>query len=443
MPLAAPPQVLGVTTPDETADTSLIEFQPDPGEGAVYALLHEIYTPDGLIYEISLPQSGVRGVEVLGSGGEETIPDMLRFPVRRLVRGGNVSGASGEGTPEVLGIGDLITDVAERAVVKHVLHVIKAPVDSTLRQFIQRTEGEASVVPIEPDGTLGPPLESHDAWRARFDPAREHRVLLFVHGFASNVEKSLPRKWVAAFGPRYDAVLGYNHPTITPDPIQNAAKLLEMVPPDVQLRVDVVAHSRGGLVARSLVELQPNSPRLQVEHLLTCGAPHAGTLLADSDYWDRLISIGFTTASWLVKSSGVGLGAVFVPRLLELLLRAGSQFVLDLPGVEAMEPESLFLKQLNAPSDLAERVRYAAVVADFQPLALEHINYREALASLAAQVFMRTPNDLIVPTESMRSIDEPATVLPAGTVHTANNHHFFYFEPQEVQDFAEAFLFHT
>lgn len=432
---ASSPAVLGSMEAVDTEEPSMVEFQPDPEEGAVYAMLHEIQTPDGMVYDMTLPQAGVQGV-VLGTA-EDTIPGMLYFPVRRRVSGG----VPPQTPPGVLGgVGEIVSAVGGGEIVKHVLHIIKAPVEHTLRQVIEAWEGEPSIVPLTPDGTIGEPLTSFEDWRARFDPAREHRILLFIHGFGSNVERSLPTEWVRAFAPNYDAVLGYDHPTLTYDPVQNAAALLQRVPPDVRLNVDIVAHSRGGLVGRSLVELQPASPRLAIQRLITCGAPHAGTLLADQDRWDRLISIGFTAASWLTAFSGAGTVATFVPRALELVLRAGSQFVFDLHGLQVMSPSSAFLQQLNAPSDLEQRVRYATVVSDFNPFHVEQFNYREALTSFATQVFMQTANDLIVPTQSMSSIDKPDSSLLSGRIFESRINHFSYFNQQDIQDFAEAFL---
>jgi hypothetical protein len=200
-----------------------------------------------------------------------------------------------------------------------------------------------------------------------------------------------------------------------------------------------MAHSRGGLVTRSLVELQEMTPKFNIQRLITFGSPHGGTLLADHEHWDRLISIGFTTISWLTRASGAGTLISFLPKGLEFLLRAGSQFVFDLPGVNAMDPDSDFLKKLNAPGDLAQRVRYAAVTSDFNPHMVEQRSFRQSLTAMAAQVFLRTPNDLVVPTPSMSHIDPDASPL-GGRIYQANINHFMYFTRGDVQDFTSEYL---
>ncbi len=445
-----PPTVLGAAEEDAAAEMGMVEFQPDPGENACYAMLHEIHTPEGVICDITLPMAGA-DVPVL-SRGDALIPGPLRFPVHMVMSGpprpsdDRLSrGERDRGGPSVLGgvgdlIGDFIPDVVEEFATKHVLHILKAPIDAALRHVIEQFEEKPFVMMLGRDGSFLRPLSSAEEWRARFHPGREHRVLLFIHGFNSNLENSNPVYWIEELGTRYDAILGYNHPTITRDPIQNAVELLSMVPPDVRLNVDVVAHSRGGLVARSLVELQPIDPKLNIQRIITCGSPHAGTNLADRGNWDQFVSIGFTAANWIGRATGAGLAFGFVSQGLEFILRAGSQSLFDLPGIEAMDPASPFLRKLNAPGDMLQHVPYAVVVSDFKP-AGEQSKLVQALTSMAANVFFRVENDLIVPTNSMSHIDEPHRSLPPEHVFSTNVDHFAYFsEHPEIRSFGVNFL---
>ena len=439
-PDAAGPGVLGPgggPEEEEAARVATLEFQPDPQEGAVYALVHEIHTPDGIVYDVTLPEiSG--SPAVLGPGGAG--PAALRFPVHRLVSAG--SGSASESGPAVLGLRDTLVEQAVNLTVKHVLHLVKAPVEQYLIERIAAAETQPQVLPVGLDGRLGGALLGYEAWRSLFAPGREHRVLLYIHGFISNADNSLPRAWLSAFGSAYDAVLAYDHPTISRDPFTNAADLLAQIPDDIRLNVDLVAHSRGGLVSRSLIELQELAPKLNVARLLTCGAPHAGTLLADRGRWDRLVSIGMSGASWLAAATGAGGAVAFIPKLLEFVLRAASQMIFDLPGIAAMVPGGPFLARLNAAGEatLAERARYAAVVSDFDLARVTQLGFREGLRSLALQAFMRVSNDLIVPTESMSSIDLPRALQLGGRVFQTEVDHFSYFRAPDAQSFAEQFL---
>ncbi|WUI60523.1 hypothetical protein OG774_22620 [Actinomycetospora sp. NBC_00405] len=51
----------------------------------------------------------------------------------------------------------------------------------------------------------------------------------------------------------YDGrIIAFDHPTASVPPEQNAKALLRLIPDDVHLELDIVCHSRGGLVARIL-----------------------------------------------------------------------------------------------------------------------------------------------------------------------------------------------
>lgn len=419
--------------PDAAASDEIaaIEFVPDPSEAAVYLMLQEIETPDGMIYEVSLPEPPVvQPDDVLGSASDS---GTLRFPIHRLVGGGD--GGVVLGGPLEAAAGDFVRDVIFRRVV----HMLRAPVAPALNELIADREGPPAMVLIAPDATLLGPLDGPEMWRRHFEPGREHRVLIFIHGFSSNVRESLPRAWVRSIAERYDAVLAYNHPTFSADPLQNARDLLALIPDDLRLSADIVAHSRGGLVPRALIELLPATPKLSVQRVLTCGAPHSGTAIVAQQRWDQLASIVLTTTSWLLQATGATPLAI-VPDLLEYLLRAGGQFFFDLPGINAMAPGSEFLAQLNAAND-RHPVPYATITSDFEPGAIAQSSFREALQAMATRAFLGEPNDLVVPTASMSAIDPPFSPQIAGWIIRLNINHHGYFDDPDALRFMRQFLF--
>lgn len=433
----AAPGVLGATGAIED-EVALLTYQPDPAEDGAFLLLHEIETADGTIYDVSLPLPPLAAEAESGILGG-AVP-ALRFPVRQLV---NVSPRAAEGEGGVLGgIGETIVDAAGSVIFKQVLHMLRAPLVPALRQFVAEREGPALSYLVNPDGTMGQPLPDFQAWRAALTPGVPQRVLLFVHGFLSTAEASLPHTWMRDFAPHYDALIAYSHPTIATGPVQNAADLLAQIPDDLRLNADIVAHSRGGVVARSLIELLPSAEKLVPARLLSCGAPHAGTLLGQFQRWDRLASIALTAASWIMKATGVAAPLAFVPKLLEYLLRAGGQFFFDLPGVNALDPDSAFIQELNmpaAPGSLGT-VPYAVVTSAFDALRIEQPSFRDALGQLAVKAFIGAPNDLIVHTPSMSSIDLPERHKLEAWTYAANVNHFAYFDHPDIQAFAGRFL---
>ena len=82
-------------------------------------------------------------------------------------------------------------------------------------------------------------------------------------------------------------VVVFDHPSVHVDPDANVRHLLELLPPDRPAVVDVVAHSRGGLVARRLDAAQPAAaagrPAPVVRRLIHVATPNAGTCATPSD----------------------------------------------------------------------------------------------------------------------------------------------------------------
>ena len=92
---------------------------------------------------------------------------------------------------------------------------------------------------------------------------------------------------------RYEGrVIAFDHPTLADSPIDNARAFLTAVG-NHKLEIDVVCHSRGGLVARSIVERPEDLAKLgknvSVGTAVLVGATTNGTDLADVDRWNQLI----------------------------------------------------------------------------------------------------------------------------------------------------------
>jgi hypothetical protein len=331
----------------------------------------------------------------------------------------------------VLGLEDVVGGALADVVTKRVLQVVKSPIDNALLATVRHFEPAPRVLAWR--GAFQP-LDGFDAWRALLRAGHEQRVLLYVHGFNSSIAAGGGALLVPKFADRYDAILGYDHPTLGLSPLDNARQLLDMIPDDLQLSVDLVAHSRGGLVIRSLVELLDWTPKLRPVRLVTAGSPHAGTRLADPEHWDRLVSMGMTLGSWLASIGG---GAFWAPKLLEFVLKAAAQGIFSLPGLAAMIPGGEFVQQLNAPGapGMDERVRYGAVTSSFAINNVAQQGFRQAFTALAVQAFMGEPNDLVVHTASAIEIDKLSRTLAPDQQFRTTVDHGSYFQDAEVADF--------
>src|SRR5258706_7215181 len=123
------------------------------------------------------------------------------------------------------------------------------------------------------------------------------RSLLFVHGTFSSCDAffAITPDVMAELGRRYEGRLfAFNHPTMSADPTANARQLLDSIGTQSGMTVDIVCHSRGGLVAREIAE-QGRAKGVSVGRIIMVGVPNGGTTLADKDHMlgliDRLTTI--------------------------------------------------------------------------------------------------------------------------------------------------------
>ena len=217
------------------------------------------------------------------------------------------------------------------------------------------------------------------------------RALLLVHGTFSTAHGGfghLPRETMAELHRRYDGrVAAFDHHSISVSPKENADLLARLVPDGTAVEVDVVTHSRGGLVGREIAA----ADALDVAGLVMVAAPNAGTVLADrrhlSDLLDR-----FTNLAQFVPDNGVTdtLGLIFA-----VVKQAAVGAVGGLDGLTSMDPTSDYLAELNARPAPAAALR--AVAADYEPPQGAPLA-RVARDGATDLVFKAADNDLVVPT---------------------------------------------
>jgi hypothetical protein len=232
----------------------------------------------------------------------------------------------------------------------------------------------------------------------------EGRALLFVHGTASRTHSAfarLPGPVIERLAERYGGrVAGFDHPTIGFSPTENASWLANrLAEAEVSLDVDVVTHSRGGLVARVLAE-QPDDAdlgpgRLGIGTAVFVATPNAGTVLADFEHLGGLVD-QFTNLLGLVPDNRT-------IDTLEVILTVVKQLAVGalegLDGLEAMDPDGPYLTDfLNVPS--GANVDYRAGSSNFEPAANSPLG-RVAVDAASDALFEGAGNDLVVPTEGV------------------------------------------
>jgi triacylglycerol esterase/lipase EstA (alpha/beta hydrolase family)/CHAT domain-containing protein/tetratricopeptide (TPR) repeat protein len=221
-------------------------------------------------------------------------------------------------------------------------------------------------------------------------------ALLVIHGFTGSIhgsfatmETDLVRDVHRAYGRR---TFAFDHPTLAVPPDENARWLLDQLPKGARLEVDIMAHSRGGLVARELAQ-RIKDPRLHVRSIVFVATPNAGTPLGDTERPQGLLNS-------LTNLVGAIPGAAPIEMALELVqdivLRSS---LAGLSGLIAMNPSGPYLAGLNKLAAKPGELTVRAITADFEPRTDSGIalTARDKLIDL---YFGGVRNDLIVPTIS-------------------------------------------
>ncbi|MFN8574693.1 MAG: caspase family protein [Gemmatimonadaceae bacterium] len=228
------------------------------------------------------------------------------------------------------------------------------------------------------------------------------RALLFVHGTFSRSHLAfgqLPPEYMSELHQRYGGrVFAFDHFTLSHDPRENVKRFIERIPPGTKLDVDVVCHSRGGLVSRMLAErfsdFDLQGREVRVGRVVFVGVPNAGTPLANPQKLGDLIDV-------LTNVLDVMPGVTDVLTLVLAVVKqlaVGSLSGLD--GLQSMYPGGDFLRQLNASGTRGD-TKYFAITSDAKP---SDPGLRRLLVTKGLNKLMSGPgdpagpNDLVVPT---------------------------------------------
>jgi hypothetical protein len=225
-------------------------------------------------------------------------------------------------------------------------------------------------------------------------------ALLFVHGTFSTTDGGFGGLTAAtreALNEKYHGrVIAYDHPTIADDPIENARRFLEIAA-DRRLELDIVCHSRGGLVSRAIAErpgdLAGLAPETGVRSIVLVGVPSSGTILADAKHWNELLD-RLTTLLSLVPGPGV---SDVLESVLAMVRSIAVETASNLKGLDAMVPKGDFLKRLNVAAN--GEASYRAIVSDFEP---KNPGLKAWLNDASRDwIFDHKPNDMMVRIDSM------------------------------------------
>jgi pimeloyl-ACP methyl ester carboxylesterase len=297
------------------------------------------------------------------------------------------------------------------------------------------------------------------------------RTLVFVHGTFSSSANMLRefaatprgRKFLggAMMGPaKYDNVVFFDHATLSISPVINALELGRALAGSTG-QIDVIAHSRGGLVVRWWLEAFGNSLRLtnaKPVRAVLAGAPLYGTSLAAPDKLQTalsLISNVGTFASAMITVTGWTNPFIWVGgKLVEVVVSVTGALARTplIDGLVALVP-GLSGQAMVSNNQEINRLRlgpcavdpcYFAIQSNFEtkdPGWRFWRNFRkDRLGDLAADAVFPGKNDLVVDTASMTNFGVPKLKLAGETCDYRTSDtvwHCNYFQQDRTIDYIE------
>jgi len=407
----------------------VIDVDLEQGEEGLLAIRH----PSGaLTFHPSVERASRSGRR--RGGGLATA--QFRVPVRRVVAG---SGRRG---------------LVSKAVKVFVIKVAKAAVDKAVSVALpklaamweQRTWSKRKLqegwFQVAPEGGTSPGLRLTPAI-----PPTGERTLLFLHGTFSNAASVFGPLSGTSFFDRArllygDRIYAFNHFSVSRAPDENARQLLSALPSG-EHRCDVITHSRGGLVLRSLVEHRQEhgalADRFRLGHAVLVASPNDGTPLATPQRWEETVG-WFANVMEIFPVNPFTTGAEFVS---EALVWLASHLANDLPGLRAMDGAGNLIVDLQGPPGPPADA-YSALVSNVHP---DDALWQRAL-DVGVDEFFGTANDLVVPSEGGWRIDRDGTPhIPGsrigcfgpggnlGTLDTDPVTHVSFFKRPETAEF--------
>ena len=235
------------------------------------------------------------------------------------------------------------------------------------------------------------------------------RALLFVHGTFSTAHGGfgkLPEATMRALHEAYEGrVFAFDHMTLSASPELNVKWFSETLRENLSesgiLDVDIVCHSRGGLVSRTFAgELGVgNLDRIKVRKIVFVATPNLGTLLAEPDHMVNFLD-RYTSALDLAPPGPVGVVSDILEAILAVVKIIGHAGLTGLDGLSCMNPGGTFISKLNSGAQVA--AQYFAMSSNYEPPGNLHGFTKKRLGDkMIDRVFESAHNDLVVPTEGV------------------------------------------
>jgi hypothetical protein len=416
MVVTPPPAV----TRGEAAEPLDLSYEVAPGETAVIA----IRQPSGALTFHAATEDRTRGAVAANE---------LRFVINVPPSAARVTRGFGSRALKAMVI--TVAGAAADRLLSTAIAELAASAERAAWQKFQLTEGWLKVTAETlKTGALVPGV-----------PMSNDRALLLLHGTFSHAAAAFKPlasgKFFERVAPLYgDRIFAFNHLTVSKTPEENARELLDALPAAAKVQFDVLTHSRGGLVLRTVAErsdlFASAASRFALGRGVLVASPNEGTPLATGDRWQD-------TVGWLANlleilpDNPFTTGAEFVANGIVWLARHVSG---DLPGLRAMDGKGADIKALQG-ARVARRDAYSALVSNYQPLG----EVLDRLIDAGVDQFFDGANDLVVPSSggwrvgAAENLAIPADRIgcfgPGGNLAGADVTHTGFFARPETTEF--------
>ncbi len=289
--------------------------------------------------------------------------------------------------------------------------------------------------------------------------------LIFLHGTATSTEHSFgaiktTTAWKYIRDTFGNNVIAFQHETLTKGPLENTLDLVNALPKNISLHI--ISQSHGGVVGDILSRFcngdQNNSgftedeikslkksgraedvaniegikkaikgKNITIERFIRVACPAGGSILA-SKRLDNFLNVVFNIIGTGTGWNGSPLYIAFKNVVAAVINCKNDENIL--PGIEALNPDSPFVKVLNIPQ--------SPVVIDNSLIVISgnckmKINLK-ALLVIVSKLFFRQDNDLIVNTSSMYLGSRRSGRIQYFFNEGAEVDHFSYFKNKLTTD---------
>ncbi len=274
--------------------------------------------------------------------------------------------------------------------------LVVPPLASAAARLWESKSRIARARPFTPGNYTSPDVPSLDD--VEWGRLAAGRSLWFVHGTFVNTPsafRAFPPDVLASLSEAYGGrVAAIDHHTLGLSPIENADLVRELVPDGLELEVDIVCHSRGGLVSRALAG-QGTDPVFDVRRIVHVASANHGTALATPSNLVPMIDRITTIVNLLPDGPAAVIEATLTSVLVVVKIIA-KYGLTAIPGLAAMDSAGEFLAGFNTTELPTEQY---GIAADFSPSggwkAMAMKNVENVVVD---RVFGTAANDLVVPT---------------------------------------------